>query len=509
MRFPSKKDIKQLATEFQSKQKVITRKTVSCAIQTHIALGVLLGANTAHAQIALPTEIAPNVCSLSPATAFFLRRAEWSSNGADPFAPDTADPLVFSRVDTFVPGPGITSIDPSSSQILISGADQPTFAAAYMAGDYIDYSVRTATNLPNTWVLSGSSENGGRNGNSFKIDMLMSDDNFVTATRIFTDVEVDGAAFDWIIDLAQQYLVADTEYTFRVVFHDIENPGQQIAQDDFALSADQCADQGDADFPTSSNNGGSHFLPLARNHYIGSLSPDAETGVSDDDNTRGDITAGEENVAFPTFKTGSTATLNVPVTGTGGLLNAWIDWNQNETFEAGEQVATDDVIPGGASSGTIAVNVAVPANATVGNSWARLRWSPNSISNPTGDVAEGELEDHLVTIAVASADVSVTKTNTPGVNGEVDQTTDSVGTGSTTSYTIRVTNNGPDTALDVVVSDVVGSGLSCNTTNAVNISGDGAPTGSFTVADLTGAGITLDALDDQETTILTYNCTVN
>lgn len=458
----------------------------------------------------LPTELPANVCSISPATEFFRRRAEWSSNGSDPFQPDTADSSVFSRVEPFLAGPGLTNINPASSQILISGADQPTFVDAYGAGDFIDYTVETTAGLPNTWVLSGSSENGGRNGNPFKIAMLMSDDNFVTATRIFTDVDVDGQGFDWITDgFSQQYLEAGTEYIFRVVFYDMANPGQEIAQDDFALSADQCADQGDANFPNSSANGGVHTLPSIRNHYIGAVSPDAEFFVNGDDNTAGDAGAGEEDVTFPTFNTGATATVNVPVTGSGGLLNAWIDWNQNEQFEASERVATDDVIPGGGASGTIPLSVAVPTGATLGNSWARLRWSPNSISDPTGDVAEGELEDHLVTVAAVTADLSITKTNTAGVNREEDQAADTVTSGTTTTYTLTVTNNGPDAVTGGVVTDVVGAGLTCAGTDPVTITGNGVPAGSFTVADLTGAGITLGTLEDTEATELTYSCTVN
>ena len=460
--------------------------------------------------ILLPVEVPANTCAIEPATEFWQRRAEWSSNGADPFAPDTADASVFSRVEPFVAGPGITGLNPGSSEIIIDGADQATFADAYLAGDFIDYTVETVAGLPNTWVLSGSSENGGRNGNPFKIDMLMSDDNFSTATRIFTGAVVDGQGFDWITTgLNQQYLDGGTEYIFRVVFYDMDNPGQQIAQDDFALSADQCADQGDANFPTSSANGGVHTLPSIRNHYIGAVSPDAEFFVNADDNTAGDAGASEEDVTFPTFNAGATATVNVPVTGSGGLLNAWIDWNQNEQFEANERIATDDVIPGGSASGTIPLTVTVPTGAAVGDSWARLRWSPNSISDPTGDVAEGELEDHLVTVASVTADLSITKTNTAGVNGEVDQAADTLTSGTTTTYTLTVTNNGPDAVTGGVVTDVVGAGLTCAGTDPVTITGDGVPAGSFTIADLTGAGVTLAELLDTQSAVLTYSCTVD
>ena len=346
----------------------------------------------------LPTEVASNVCAIAPSTEFFTRAVRWESNGSDRFAAEIVNAQVFSRADRFIAGPGITGLDASTSVARIDGVDQPTFADAYAAGDYLEYTVQTIANLSSSYVLSGIAENGGSVGPAYKVDLLASDDNFSTAVRILSGFEI-RTGFNFVSELEQQYLDANTEYKFRLVMYDSANPGQQISMDDFALSADQCADMGDADFPNTSANGGSHLLPSVRNHYIGAVSPDAEFFVNADDNASGDVQAGEEEVSFPTFNVGSTATVNIPVIGSGGLLNGWIDWNQNQVFDAGERVATDEAIPGGGASGTIALSVDVPAGATLGDTWARLRWSPTSISDPVGDVAEGELEDHPVTVA--------------------------------------------------------------------------------------------------------------
>ena len=70
-------------------------------------------------------------------------------------------------------------------------------------------------------------------------------------------------------------------------------------------------------------------------------------------------------------------------------------------------------------------------------------------------------------------------------------------------------NNGPDGVDGALVTDVVGAGLTCPATNPVTISGDGVPAGTFTVADLTGAGITLGPLEDTEAAVLSYDCTVD
>ncbi len=109
----------------------------------------------------------------------------------------------------------------------------------------------------------------------------------------------------------------------------------------------------------------------------------------------------------------------------------------------------------------------------------------------------------------AEADLSITKTNTPGVNGEVDQANDNVVTGLTTTYTLTVTNNGPDPVLDSIVKDTPDAGLTCPASNSVTIAGDGVPSGSFTIADLTGSGIALSELEIGNSATLTYSCQVN
>lgn len=114
-----------------------------------------------------------------------------------------------------------------------------------------------------------------------------------------------------------------------------------------------------------------------------------------------------------------------------------------------------------------------------------------------------------VSVTPLEVDLSITKTNTPGANGEVDQPADTLISGDNTSYRLVVANNGPDSISGAVVTDIVGTGLSCSATDVVSLSGDGVPSGSFTIADLTGSGITLGNLDDGDAATLTYACLVN
>ena len=132
---------------------------------------------------------------------------------------------------------------------------------------------------------------------------------------------------------------------------------------------------------------------------------------------------------------------------------------------------------------------------------------------PTGgngnDVGIDNIFFYSIACAPLVADLAITKTNTPGMNNNIDQTNDILISGSATNYTIVVTNNGPDTLTGMVVTDSPGSGLACSAGDPVTITGNGVPSGSFTIADLTGLGITLGALAIGEATTISYSCTVN
>lgn len=132
--------------------------------------------------------------------------------------------------------------------------------------------------------------------------------------------------------------------------------------------------------------------------------------------------------------------------------------------------------------------------------------APSTVADPTP--ANNTATD---TDTPAQADLSLTKTNTPGVNGDLDQATDTLVAGATTTYTVRVTNNGPDTVTGPVVRDTPVSGLTCADTNPVTVTttGGAIPAGqTLTVGTLRGAGITLGQLTTTQTATLTFQCTV-
>lgn len=103
------------------------------------------------------------------------------------------------------------------------------------------------------------------------------------------------------------------------------------------------------------------------------------------------------------------------------------------------------------------------------------------------------------------SDLAITKTNTPG-SGPSDQASDTLARGATT-YTIAVTNNGPDTVTGAVLSDPAASrsGLTCIA--PPSCSGAACPAG-LSLAQLE-AGVALGALANGASLVVTLTCTVD
>jgi uncharacterized repeat protein (TIGR01451 family) len=110
------------------------------------------------------------------------------------------------------------------------------------------------------------------------------------------------------------------------------------------------------------------------------------------------------------------------------------------------------------------------------------------------------------------ADLSVTKTNTP-LSGLGDQAADTLVSGAQTTYSVVVTNSGPGPAINAVIQDTPGTGLTCPPTNVVTCTSAAAgacPAGPLTVAGLT-TGLTLGTLPataGSNSATFTFNCTV-
>ena len=82
-------------------------------------------------------------------------------------------------------------------------------------------------------------------------------------------------------------------------------------------------------------------------------------------------------------------------TGASAYFSAWVDFNLDGDFnDAGEKVISDSIV----GTGTSTLTFAAPANAVLGNTFARFRYSNQLNIGPTGRAAGGEVEDYQVRI---------------------------------------------------------------------------------------------------------------
>jgi len=135
--------------------------------------------------------------------------------------------------------------------------------------------------------------------------------------------------------------------------------------------------------------------------------PTKTADADGDDDTDSDD---EDGLSFPSVTAGQPVALPVSVTnlsGAAGYLNAWIDYNNNGVLtDAGEQVATNVLVPSGTSNGTQVLNFNIPTNAVTAATSLATRFRITDIQNPgpTGHAGVGEVEDHPVVILAPLTD---------------------------------------------------------------------------------------------------------
>ncbi|WP_245848481.1 GEVED domain-containing protein [Actibacterium ureilyticum] len=186
------------------------------------------------------------------------------------------------------------------------------------------------------------------------------------------------------------------------------------------IAAADLVDRGDA--PASYGDPRHAVVPEI---YLGAGLPDTETVPQNSLNADADDLAGiddEDGIAsFPVLVAGTTVPLTVathetlslqldlglPVSSGITNLQLWIDFDQNGSFDADEQIATDYRDGGtgdtdGSFNNQIILDIPVPADIGNGTSYARVRWSTSSgvTADPfDGFNLDGEVEDYLVTLS--------------------------------------------------------------------------------------------------------------
>lgn len=109
----------------------------------------------------------------------------------------------------------------------------------------------------------------------------------------------------------------------------------------------------------------------------------------------GDNAGGEKDGAdFVTgFETGLDTLVNVRAQGEG-YLNAWVDWEQDGSFDEQDHVIVDYKTKNGDNR----ILMDVPLGAIEGTTWARFRYSSKQDVGAKGGVSDGEVEDYTIQV---------------------------------------------------------------------------------------------------------------
>lgn len=174
---------------------------------------------------------------------------------------------------------------------------------------------------------------------------------------------------------------------------------------DFGDAPDMGAGTGPDDYQTLLSNGGA-FHGVDNITFLGSGVTVDVDGFRDgtDDSANATDDSNDDGVSFNNtslqgqrLNIDTVIALDVVATG-NGLLNAWIDWDRNGTFDPDEQIAQDDDVASGI------LTMTVPADAALGISYARFRYSSQAGLGPTNRASDGEVEDYQIEIVGQSSD---------------------------------------------------------------------------------------------------------
>ncbi|MEX0642679.1 MAG: S8 family serine peptidase [Pirellulales bacterium] len=198
-------------------------------------------------------------------------------------------------------------------------------------------------------------------------------------------------------------------------FRDVElGPGGVVSNVRFGLK--NLADRDWGDLPVSYNTlsatgGPSHLIVIGSNglpgFYLGT-GIDGEVDGQPSADAKGDDALGvpDNGVVILTnggkLKPGAN-TLQVTVTGIGGILNGWIDWNKNGQFDANEQLefqySQGTSTQADLNPGTHQLTITAPDDLPSGAFAARFRWGEGNLS-PIGPAQFGEVEDYYFASSV-------------------------------------------------------------------------------------------------------------
>jgi 6-phosphogluconolactonase (cycloisomerase 2 family) len=158
-----------------------------------------------------------------------------------------------------------------------------------------------------------------------------------------------------------------------------------------------------APYPTTLSEDGARHTPTGPTLGTGR---DSETDATRDANATGDDlndSDDEDGVTFGTITVGQqNATVTVNVQGAAGKLDAWIDFNGDGSFNGYNERIFHNV---SVATGNNNLTFDVPAETVrSGDTFARFRLSTAGGLSPSGLAADGEVEDHKVTLSQVEGD---------------------------------------------------------------------------------------------------------
>ncbi|MBP2699857.1 DUF4347 domain-containing protein [Vibrio parahaemolyticus] len=117
---------------------------------------------------------------------------------------------------------------------------------------------------------------------------------------------------------------------------------------------------------------------------------DSDANGDDEDGVYVGSIANNIAIQGQVFNVGDIVSLNIPTNGTG-VLNAWVDWNDDGDFDdVDEQIATN-LSP---AANVISLSLPISLNSIVGTVNSRFRYGSESNIDWYGEAADGEVEDH-------------------------------------------------------------------------------------------------------------------
>lgn len=196
-------------------------------------------------------------------------------------------------------------------------------------------------------------------------------------------------------------------------------------------------------------SGPRHLVAVGQTLYLGSTAPDSESNGSPTTSASGDGADedGVTPVSISSWVDGNDGG-SVTVTAAGsGWLVAWIDFNSDgDVLDTGEMIINQAV-----TAGSTTISFDIPSGTMTGaNSfYSRFRLFSAAPLLPqfayVGVSSDGEVEDYRWSTTTPTADLTIVKYDN----------LDPMSAGATLSYTIIITNTGPDDADNVVITDTL------------------------------------------------------